>query len=91
SLKTSIKTITYLSDIGCLEIQGASLPPWRQETALYRQGSWFILQRFCDCRYHNRALLYRQRFTVISNNSDNVRQLTASPGSLFLRQRYYWR
>ncbi|MCJ7917597.1 hypothetical protein C2M26_00960, partial [Escherichia coli] len=29
SLKTSIKTITYLSDIGCLEIQGASLenPP----------------------------------------------------------------
>ncbi|MFP0210079.1 hypothetical protein, partial [Escherichia sp. WS1112] len=26
SLKTSIKTITYLSDIGCLEIQGASLP-----------------------------------------------------------------
>ncbi len=27
SLKTSIKTITYLSDIGCLEIQGASLMP----------------------------------------------------------------
>ncbi|WP_212592016.1 hypothetical protein, partial [Escherichia coli] len=27
SLKTSIKTITYLSDIGCLEIQGASLKP----------------------------------------------------------------
>ncbi|WP_440272180.1 hypothetical protein, partial [Escherichia coli] len=27
SLKTSIKTITYLSDIGCLEIQGASLNP----------------------------------------------------------------
>ncbi|PBO58140.1 MFS transporter, partial [Escherichia coli] len=26
SLKTSIKTITYLSDAGCLEIQGASLP-----------------------------------------------------------------
>ncbi|OTC14094.1 hypothetical protein AW118_27280, partial [Escherichia coli] len=26
SLKTSIKTITYLSDTGCLEIQGASLP-----------------------------------------------------------------
>ncbi|WP_220396347.1 hypothetical protein, partial [Klebsiella pneumoniae] len=25
SLKTSIKNITYLSDIGCLEIQGASL------------------------------------------------------------------
>ncbi|MEF9214291.1 hypothetical protein U9272_17200, partial [Escherichia coli] len=30
SLKTSIKTITYLSDIGCLEIQGASLiHSWR--------------------------------------------------------------
>ncbi|MBP4008152.1 hypothetical protein, partial [Escherichia coli] len=30
SLKTSIKTITYLSDIVCLEIQGASLlaPPF---------------------------------------------------------------
>ncbi|WP_236495887.1 hypothetical protein, partial [Escherichia coli] len=27
SLKTSIKTITYLSDTGCLEIQGASLVP----------------------------------------------------------------
>ncbi|MEH4078207.1 hypothetical protein POX46_21790, partial [Escherichia coli] len=26
-LKTSIKIITYLSDIGCLEIQGASLLP----------------------------------------------------------------
>lgn len=26
SLKTSIKTITYLSDTGCLEIQGGSLP-----------------------------------------------------------------
>ncbi len=28
SLKTSIKTITYLSDIGCLEIHGASLEFW---------------------------------------------------------------
>ncbi|MCL9596371.1 hypothetical protein MU813_20925, partial [Salmonella enterica subsp. enterica serovar Enteritidis] len=30
SLKTSIKTITYLSDIGCLEIQGASLAAFKQ-------------------------------------------------------------
>ncbi|EBW2082299.1 hypothetical protein CWG82_25340 [Salmonella enterica subsp. enterica serovar Mikawasima] len=30
SLKTSIKTITYLSDIGCLEIQGASLKGTRR-------------------------------------------------------------
>ncbi|MEG6501239.1 hypothetical protein QTN73_29705, partial [Escherichia coli] len=34
SLKTSIKTITYLSDIGCLEIQGASL--W---SVIYRKNS----------------------------------------------------
>ncbi|WP_208483891.1 hypothetical protein, partial [Escherichia coli] len=31
SLKTSIKTITYLSDTGCLEIQGASLDPIMRE------------------------------------------------------------
>ncbi|MFA2080705.1 hypothetical protein ACD954_19020, partial [Escherichia coli] len=31
SLKTSIKTITYLSDIGCLEIQGASLLNLRKD------------------------------------------------------------
>ncbi len=30
SLKTSIKTITYLSDTGCLEIQGASLASSKQ-------------------------------------------------------------
>ncbi|OYE87776.1 nitrite extrusion protein 2, partial [Shigella sonnei] len=30
SLKTSIKTITYLSDTGCLEIQGASLAGYLQ-------------------------------------------------------------
>ncbi|WP_432433084.1 hypothetical protein, partial [Escherichia coli] len=38
SLKTSIKTITYLSDIGCLEIQGASLLP----EALYLTRSLYI-------------------------------------------------
>ncbi|MDR5220081.1 hypothetical protein QUR58_22435, partial [Salmonella enterica] len=32
SLKTSIKTITYLSDIGCLEIQGASLDIVRKKS-----------------------------------------------------------
>ncbi|WP_411157963.1 hypothetical protein, partial [Salmonella enterica] len=37
SLKTSIKTITYLSDIGCLEIQGASLHLQRVEEA-FRTG-----------------------------------------------------
>ncbi|MCC1738382.1 hypothetical protein KSI30_23920, partial [Salmonella enterica subsp. enterica serovar Indiana] len=34
SLKTSIKTITYLSDIGCLEIQGASLPQTKADNIL---------------------------------------------------------
>ncbi|WP_425461494.1 hypothetical protein, partial [Escherichia coli] len=36
SLKTSIKTITYLSDIGCLEIQGASLKCLNQNYSKYR-------------------------------------------------------
>ncbi|WP_250206236.1 Smr/MutS family protein, partial [Escherichia coli] len=35
SLKTSIKTITYLSDTGCLEIQGASLHILKQQTPLW--------------------------------------------------------
>ncbi|WP_215258194.1 hypothetical protein, partial [Escherichia coli] len=39
SLKTSIKTITYLSDTGCLEIQGASLVGvW----LLAREGSGLV-------------------------------------------------
>ena len=38
SLKTSIKTITYLSDIGCLEIQGASL----YSTSAGSAGYWFL-------------------------------------------------
>ncbi|EIQ57185.1 hypothetical protein BGK49_03060 [Shigella sp. FC1544] len=45
SLKTSIKTITYLSDTGCLEIQGASLPCFtamRAEIALM-SGSAFAV------------------------------------------------
>ncbi|MEW0052664.1 hypothetical protein AB0S61_24055, partial [Escherichia coli] len=35
SLKTSIKTITYLSDTGCLEIQGASLDMFRHQSDGY--------------------------------------------------------
>ncbi|WP_284345547.1 hypothetical protein, partial [Escherichia coli] len=38
SLKTSIKTITYLSDIGCLEIQGASLISNKLKTGLKNYG-----------------------------------------------------
>ncbi|MEX8331601.1 hypothetical protein AB7N06_15065, partial [Escherichia coli] len=39
SLKTSIKTITYLSDIGCLEIHGASL---RSQKGFNRQRYFAI-------------------------------------------------
>ncbi|MDD8615447.1 hypothetical protein LAW88_22600, partial [Escherichia coli] len=39
SLKTSIKTITYLSDIGCLEIQGASL--WNNIGLPVNRGYYF--------------------------------------------------
>ncbi|MCQ8014174.1 hypothetical protein NP308_21985, partial [Salmonella enterica] len=42
SLKTSIKTITYLSDIGCLEIQGASLKP------LFTSENLFGLRNLAD-------------------------------------------
>ncbi|OKU07395.1 hypothetical protein ACN74_10035 [Escherichia coli] len=38
SLKTSIKTITYLSDTGCLEIQGASLPSPRLRAKVLLNG-----------------------------------------------------
>ncbi|MCH6458993.1 hypothetical protein MMN52_00005, partial [Escherichia coli] len=42
SLKTSIKTITYLSDIGCLEIQGASLQSNKSQT---KPGEFFQFHR----------------------------------------------
>ncbi|MGT6398251.1 hypothetical protein ACRW6Z_17720, partial [Escherichia coli] len=51
SLKTSIKTITYLSDIGCLEIHGASLVGvflpvsslWMGFHMLTENESWTVL------------------------------------------------
>ncbi|PHU96135.1 hypothetical protein CSW66_19230, partial [Shigella boydii] len=42
SLKTSIKTITYLSDTGCLEIQGASLP-WHELPTSHRGNNQMSL------------------------------------------------
>ncbi len=51
SLKTSIKTITYLSDTGCLEIQGASLKTMNLVDAFVKKvisgpyeeyGKWWI-------------------------------------------------
>ncbi|MGT7476121.1 Tn3 family transposase, partial [Escherichia coli] len=46
SLKTSIKTITYLSDTGCLEIQGASLKALRVIGRIER--TLFMLDWFRD-------------------------------------------
>ncbi|EDX36667.1 putative membrane protein [Shigella dysenteriae 1012] len=47
SLKTSIKTITYLSDTGCLEIQGASLTVMDNKISTYSPAfsivSWIAL------------------------------------------------
>ncbi|WP_392356633.1 hypothetical protein, partial [Salmonella enterica] len=46
SLKTSIKTITYLSDIGCLEIQGASLQRIAisfSDTVIFRTQNVYLL------------------------------------------------
>ncbi|WP_404852678.1 hypothetical protein, partial [Escherichia coli] len=48
SLKTSIKTITYLSDTGCLEIQGASLKRNRirpQKSAVFHSHGQLIDRR----------------------------------------------
>ncbi|EFB5554182.1 hypothetical protein FQH33_24255, partial [Escherichia coli] len=43
SLKTSIKTITYLSDTGCLEIQGASLIVYKGNAIIVL--SWRVKKR----------------------------------------------
>ncbi len=43
SLKTSIKTITYLSDIGCLEIQGASLALYTVTIRMGEKATFFSL------------------------------------------------
>ncbi|WP_205684875.1 hypothetical protein, partial [Citrobacter portucalensis] len=43
SLKTSIKTITNLSDTNCLEIQGASLTSTKQKCKKHRNGKTEIV------------------------------------------------
>lgn len=46
SLKTSIKNITYLSDIGCLEIQGASSLSYEKlcdEVSMFMLAFYFAL------------------------------------------------
>ncbi|MFU1139501.1 hypothetical protein ACM2L8_03755, partial [Escherichia coli] len=46
SLKTSIKTITYLSDIGCLEIQGASLRIQKAIQSPHKQLAFMLCNIF---------------------------------------------
>lgn len=50
SLKTSIKTITYLSDTGCLEIQGASLE--KQKRLFKEYGVTGTPSVYVNGRYH---------------------------------------
>ncbi|MFX1010939.1 hypothetical protein ABEM27_20385, partial [Escherichia coli] len=60
SLKTSIKTITYLSDIGCLEIQGASLgklfPPFLRRCAFSLHPNLFFTKIILD--FITRSIIY---------------------------------
>ncbi|WP_213061922.1 hypothetical protein, partial [Escherichia coli] len=49
SLKTSIKTITYLSDIGCLEIHGASLPGIAKKVKISSSVVGFMDSTFYKC------------------------------------------
>lgn len=47
SLKTSIKTITYLSDIGYLEIQGASLEDFEE----FEEHPQDVMEQYQDYPY----------------------------------------
>ncbi|MCA6199438.1 hypothetical protein MTQ66_05335, partial [Escherichia coli] len=51
SLKTSIKTITYLSDTGCLEIQGASLATIAALSTMNAGNSVYQLNFWLNCSY----------------------------------------
>lgn len=62
SLKTSIKTITYLSDIGCLEIQGASLCL-----------SLVILQRTCNFILEQKMELRHLRYFITVAEHKSIR------------------
>ncbi|OTC29921.1 hypothetical protein AW076_22315 [Escherichia coli] len=57
SLKTSIKTITYLSDTGCLEIQGASLNTYNKT----------IIFALYISLYHSQSLAYYIHIMYINN------------------------
>ncbi|MDF0404221.1 hypothetical protein MYL32_26820 [Escherichia coli] len=60
SLKTSIKTITYLSDIGCLEIQGASLIVYlAQQPATPEQLTEILQETPCAAEAFQETLNYQ--------------------------------
>ncbi|MDW3752633.1 hypothetical protein, partial [Klebsiella pneumoniae] len=56
SLKTSIKTITYLSDIGCLEIQGASLTTAHWITPVVMYSWWETFLRYQEYWFREATL-----------------------------------
>nr|WP_311041675.1 FimD/PapC C-terminal domain-containing protein [Escherichia coli] len=87
SLKTSIKTITYLSDTGCLEIQGASLEimigSMGQGGQAFVRGindsgeliiRWFENSRTINCKLHYQ--LPAQPETLGSTNTLLLNNLT---------------
>ncbi|WP_311237164.1 hypothetical protein [Escherichia coli] len=69
SLKTSIKTITYLSDIGCLEIQGASL--WIFLICIYFAIAMAVLIESSE-QTRIRRQQYFQQYEVPNETHKNV-------------------
>ncbi|WP_316248133.1 SGNH hydrolase domain-containing protein [Escherichia coli] len=70
SLKTSIKTITYLSDIGCLEIQGASLGPCSEQLNVRERAahSYKLNQMLKTAAQSMRNTYYMDPYEVFCSN-----------------------
>ncbi|MCC1780399.1 hypothetical protein KSI23_21330, partial [Salmonella enterica subsp. enterica serovar Indiana] len=79
SLKTSIKTITYLSDIGCLEIQGASLTVFLKKALLIKNFPpyWQATNSFPSC------ITRRMKLSVMS-------VLCLHPEAASTREKIHW-
>ncbi|MCU6834314.1 hypothetical protein N4685_11315, partial [Escherichia coli] len=72
SLKTSIKTITYLSDIGCLEIQGASL------IHLWHNGKWDKSGELSQGRAYGVSLPWNNSLLIIGGETAGGKAVTDS-------------